>query len=683
MNEIEIKIESQEPQKRHNSKNIIIANEYKKDLLYKYMVGDRGLWTTLKDYSEEKMCKWDPVSDGEYIIMVQAKEMGVKKNSNYVSRISYIIEKEYDEDIITYITLNKEEYNLGEKLTLAVETNYDDVMYRYWLQVDDAWELIKDYSMENVLIYTIQNQGMQEILVECKNIDSSNKFDDFKTVKFNVKESIPVEILGFTPLSEEELLVDNEIAFKVNVSNKGNKDVLYKFYKSDKNGHVEFSQDYSTKSIFSYTEKSGGNYKLLCMIKDMYSLKEYDDRAILNYEVKPYKDVKILNFNSDMSSPQLLNRDITFQTIASGGKDLRYRFVVEGVYEEDSGFTRMNTFVWQSKSEGKYTVKTFVKDISSEEYETMSSMDFEISKEQYVPIKIKNIVIDKTRNCIKGETITTRVDTTGGIDPVYQFKVCNDDEEILCTDYNKSNWMSFTPDKEGNYKLQIRVKDIGSSKEFDCETFECFNVHEFIPGSLDYILMNSKEYYRIKDKIAIDVITENTLNTYIKYDLTINDRIVEETEYGVSKGYCFTPKVSGKYIVNIYGKNKFSKKEYDCKKEVKILVHDTLPVTDIKIKASVPVIYVNSGADFFVESTGGRDVVYEFYLMERCNWKRVQSYSKKNFYSFIPFVEGKYKLLILAKSFHKKTAYEDYKLYEFNVEKSKDEENAMYPLMDA
>ena len=30
MNEIEIKIESQEPQKVHNGKNIIIANEYKK-----------------------------------------------------------------------------------------------------------------------------------------------------------------------------------------------------------------------------------------------------------------------------------------------------------------------------------------------------------------------------------------------------------------------------------------------------------------------------------------------------------------------------------------------------------------------------------------------------------------------------------------------------------------------------
>lgn len=678
MNEIEIKIESQEPQKGPNSKNIIIVNEYKKNLLYKFMVGNKGLWTTLKDYSQEKTCLWNPINDGEYIIMVQAKDKDNKKNSSYVSRISYTIGKEPDEDIIDYITLNKEEYNIGEKLTLVVETKYSDVMYRYWIRDCDAWELIKDYSVENVLIYTIQDQGKQEILVECKNIDSSNKFDDFKTVKFNVKESIPVEITGFTPLVEGDFLVEEEIAFKVNVSNKENKNVLYKFYKADKNGHVEWSQDYSTKSIFSYVEKNPGNYKLLCMVKDMYSLNEYDDRAILNYEVKPYKDIKILNFNSDMSSPQLLNRDITFQTIVSGGKDLRYRFIVEGVHEEDSGFTRMNTFLWKSKSEGRYVIKTFVKDVASkEEYEAMSSTEFEITKEQYVPIKIKNIVIDKTRNYIKGESITIRVDTTGGIDPLYKFKVYHEDEEIECRNYSKSNWMNFTPEKGGNYKLQIRVRDIGSSKEFDCETFECFNVQEFVPGTLDYILMDAKEYYRIKDKIVLDIITENTSNTYVKYVLTINDRTVEETPYGISKRYCFVPKVSGKYIVDIYSKNKLSQKEYDCKKQVKILVHDTLPVTDIKIKASIPIIHVNSGVDFLVESNGGRDVVYEFYLMERGEWKRVQSYSKKNFYSFIPFAQGGHKLLVLAKSFHKKIAYEDYKLYEFNVEKAKDEEDAI------
>lgn len=678
MNEIEIKIESQEPQKVHNGKNIIITNEYKKNLLYKFMIGNKGLWKTIKDYSEEKICTWDPINNGEYIVMVQAKEKEGKKNSIYVSRMSYKIGEDDNEDIINYIRLNKDEYRVGEKLTLVVETNYTDVMYRYWIRVEDSWELIKDYSIENVLIYTIQDQGSQEILVECKNINSSNKFDDFKTVKFNVRESIPVEISGFTPLTEGDFLVDEEIAVKVDVLNKENKNVLYKFYKADKNGHVEFSQDYSTKPIFSYIEKNQGNYKLLCMIKDMYSLEEYDDRAILNYEVKPYNDVKILSFNSDMASPQLLNREISFQTIAVGGKDLRYRFLIEGIHEEDSGFTRMNTFVWESKAEGQYTIKTFVKDVSSkEEYEAMSSMNFEITNEQYVPIKIKNIVIDKTRNYVKGETITVRVDTTGGIDPLYQFKVYNEDEEVECRDYSKSNWMSFTPNKGGNYKLHIRVKDIGSTKEFDCETFECFNVQEFISGTLDYILMNSNEYYRIKDKIALDIIAENTSNTYIKYTLTINDRVVEETQYGISKRYCFIPKVSGKYVVDIYGKNKFSKKEYDCKKQVKILVHDTLPVTDIKIKASVPVIHVNNGVDFFVESSGGRDVVYEFYLMERGDWKRVQSYSKKNFYSFMPFAEGVHKLLILAKSFHKKTAYEDYKLYEFNVEKSKDAEDAI------
>lgn len=39
-----------------------------------------------------------------------------------------------------------------------------------------------------------------------------------------------------------------------------------------------------------------GSYRILCLVKSILSNKEYDDRAILMYNVKPYKEVKINSF---------------------------------------------------------------------------------------------------------------------------------------------------------------------------------------------------------------------------------------------------------------------------------------------------------------------------------------------------------------------------------------------------
>ena len=64
----------------------------------------------------------------------------------------------------------------------------------------------------------------------------------------------------------------------------------------------------------------------------------------------------------------------------------------------------------------------------------------------------------------------------------------------------------------------------------------------------------------------------------------------------------------------------------------------------------------------------GKDVVYEFYLMEKGDWNLVQNYSKKNYYTFMPFSRDEYKVLVLAKSQHNKVSYEDYDTFTFVVE---------------
>ena len=216
--------------------------------------------------------------------------------------------------------------------------------------------------------------------------------------------------------------------------------------------------------------------------------------------------------------------------------------------------------------------------------------------------------------------------------------------------------------------MEIRVKDKYSSREFDCHSIISIEVLSYIPASIDHVLLPLREYYIIGDKINLNVVTQNSKNTFMKYVLKINNHKVEETDFVSEKGYIFSPKCSGVYTVEIFARNIESDKSFDSKKEVKIEVHEALPVTNTKIICDKEKVLCNESINFIVHSEGGKDVVYEFYLMEKGDWNLVQNYSKKNYYTFIPFCRDEYKILVLSKSQHNKDSYEDYDTFIFGVE---------------
>ena len=160
---------------------------------------------------------------------------------------------------------------------------------------------------------------------------------------------------------------------------------------------------------------------------------------------------------------------------------------------------------------------------------------------------------------------------------------------------------------------------------------------------------------------------QNTNNTLLRYITKINGHEVEDTGFVESKRMRVVPKCSGKYTFEIYAKNTLCKDDYDVKKEVSVYVHEAIPVRNTKIKIKNKELVVNNEVTFEVTSKGGKEVCYEFYIMEKGNWIRVQAYSRKNYYSFLPFSPGMYKILVLSKSYYKKSSYEDYTITEFKI----------------
>ena len=667
MEELVLNFNRKSPQEKEKVVDINIENNTGKDLIYKLLLGTDGVWNVLRDYDNEANFLWKPEQDGKYFVMVQAKEKDSKKSFEYIKRAEYTINETEEEKIITNVFLNKDKLNLGEKLNIEVDVISNPIMFKYWISGKDGWQLIKDFSVDNKITFTANEIGKHQILIECKNPDSENNFDDFQTKDFEVFDIIKPEITNFKCLSFD-LLVGEELVFQVDSKHDDSRTILYKFLKIDEKGEILCIQDYSSKKMVSFTEKKSGEYKLLCLAKDMYSNKPYDDRALMVYAIKEYNPVQIKNFSTDFNSPQMNGTKILLKAVASGGSNLVYRFKVDGNYGEDSGYIKNNTYLWETKHEGDYKITLWVKDEGFKgDFEEEATMEYSIEKKSLKPIKIVDILLNKEDNYLINNPINVKVIAEGELSLKYSFIVYKDRKEIERASYGSVNWIEFTPKIGGEYEMEIRIKDKFSDKEYDCHQFISFKVKEYAEGKIDYVLVPSKEFYLVGDNIEIEAICQNTEETLIKYVISLDGRVIEDIDYTKNKKLIVSPKRSGKYIIDLFAKNIKCKEEFDTKKQVKVYINDTPPITNTKICSDKTYFNINEEASFFVKSSGGREVCYEFYIMENREWKIVQKYSRKNYYAFIPFSKGVFKMLVLTKSFHKKFSYEDYDVIQFTV----------------
>lgn len=665
MKEVLIDFDNKSPADINNNINIAAFLTDNDEVEYKFMEGLDGIWKPIQDFSKSNICTWKPSKPGKYMIMVQGKSSKCQRSYDYLGRSEYeVIE---NSKLIKNVNIEKHKINVGEKLAIKVECNEELVLYRFWINGDKDWEVLRDYSTESEFLFTAKESGNIEILIECKRVDSDRNVDDFTTVKFEVRDLDKIEITDFKCLTHN-ILVNEELMFKVEANYGKNRPLLYKFLKVNKEGKVICIQDFSSKSIVTFKEKVPGEYKLLCLVRDMFSPKPFDDRAVIVYNVSPYNDIKIKSFKSDIKSPQSSGTVINLEALVEGGRELLYRYIIEGPVSEDSGYIRGCECIWEPREVGKYKITLKVKDISFEgDHEDITSIQYEIYNKGERPIRIMDCKCDKGRRCIIGDPINIKVKTEGGIKPLYKFTIYKNGVEKEKVDYGTNNWVNFIPTESGEYEVDIKVKDEFSSKTYDTSTSLFIEAKDYVAADIDYILLNSKEIYLVGDIINIEAITKNTRGVLTKFETKINGYEVENTGFIQEKAIKIKPKCAGKYTFVIYAKNAKSTEEYDSKKEVSIYVHEVTPVNSTKLQLSSTDLKIGKEITFEAISQGGKEVCYEFYIMINGEWVLSQGYSRKNYYTFVPFKNGSYRVLVLAKSFHKDVPYEDYDTIEFEL----------------
>ena len=685
MKELVIDFDNKSPGTINKSVNIKASINEKEILQYKFLEGsmedNKCIWKPIQDFSEKNICKWTPKESGKYMIFVQGKSNKCTNNYDYCGRVEYSISNESketteknivvekSEELIEEIIIDNNIVNIGEKINIEVKSNKEFVLFRFWIKGKLDWEILRDYTLENKFIYTANEAGTKEILVECKEINSPKVVDKFSTIKIEVKELKKIEITNFKCLSQN-MIVNEELVFKVEANYEERRPILYKFLKIKPSGKMVCIQEYSSKSIVSFNEAEPGDYKMLCLIRDMFSSKEYDDRAIITYSIKPYEKIRVRNLSTDISSPQAVGNLVNIRGRAVGGRQILYRYIIEGPIIEDSGYIRSDEYNWEPRESGEYKITLKVKDISfKDDYEDIKHIEFQVYKRGEKPVRIVEAKCDKGRKIILGESVNIFAKIEGGLDTLCKFIVYRNGVEVDNIDYGKNNWTSFTPEENGAYEIVIMAKDSYSEKEYDSSISIYLDAKEYIPANIEYIVFNSKETYLVNESVNIEPIIENTEEILVNYITKINGYEIENTGFKKCQRLNLNPRCEGKYTITVLAKNKKSIEEFDDKKEITIYVQDVRKITSTKVLLSKDEIKVGDTVEFQAESKGGKDVCYKFYIMSKGQWVLAQNYSRKSFYTFVPFIEGEYRVLVLSKSFHKNNEYDDYDMITFNVQK--------------
>lgn len=666
MNEIKISALVEKFEKQQYFIKIEVEESPYENLLYKYIIGFAGKWETIKGFTSQKIVNYTVKEQGSYIIMVQGKKEKSTKSFNFVTRYELLI-GDMNKNLIKNIVYQDKKYNVGDKLKIEAETIDEDILLRYWVNENNNWMLVKDYSNSKILNWNIRTPKEQEILIEAKESNSTKNFEDSKKIRISVEDLENLEITSFKCLTPE-LLKGKELIFKVSSSSEDKRIILYKFTKIKEDGESLLIQDYSTKKMASFIENDKGNYKLLCNAKDIYSLSCYDSRAIINYKVLEYPDVKILSFSSDFSSPSPCGKTINLKAIVTGGNNLLYKFIINGPVTVESSYEKTSVYAWTPGTPGEYDLILYVKDMSfQEEFEAKESIKYVVNQDKFESAEIESIEISKENEAVCNERIHIKAYGKGSSNIRYAFIVRKNDTQIDKISYGTCSFVDFTPTESGLYSVDILVKDKYSEKEYDSHVEKFINVKEYKEAFIDHILIPVKDKYLVGECLKFNIVVKNTKNVLIKYILRINKHKVEEINYKEVESFDLVPQIKGEYIIEFYAKNKKSDKNFDSKKEIKINVIEAMPITNTKLCCDKIMLRKGDSVAINACCDGGKDVLYEFYTMEDGEWNIAQKYSKLNYFSLVTYREGKYKILALTKSEGNNSSYEDYDILEIEV----------------
>ncbi|HDK7141736.1 N-acetylmuramoyl-L-alanine amidase [Clostridium botulinum] len=504
-------------------------------------------------------------------------------------------------------------------------------------------------------------------------------------------------------------VVTNELepgkAYNIKAYGNSSNGVLYEYWIKDLsiNSWIKL-RDYSTTNEVKWTPNKSGKYLIGVHVKDRYSKERLDNFKYVEYNVASLKKATISSLEVSLDGNNVVNNELQLGKIynikayGSSSNGVLYEYWIKDLSKNSwmklRDYSTSTQVTWTPNKSGKYLLGVHVKDRYSEErLDNFKYVEYNVASPKKATVNSLEVSLDGNKVVAneldpgKAYNIKAYGNSSNGVLYEYWIKDLSINSWIKLKDYSTSTQVTWTPNKSGKYLIGVHVKDKYSTQKLDNFKYVEYNVaspKKATINSLEVSLDGGKvvnnelqagETYNIK---AYGSSSNGVLYEYWIKDLSINSWI-KLKDYSTSTQVTWTPNKSGKYLIGVHVKDKYSTQKLDNFKyvEYNVKLSKKAVISNLEVSLNGKIVtnnQLNSGKTYsiktYAESLNG--VLYEYWIKDLSinSWIKLKDYSTSTQITWTPNKAGKYLIGVHVKDKYSNERLDNYKYVEYSVQGS-------------
>ncbi|WP_061316650.1 N-acetylmuramoyl-L-alanine amidase [Clostridium botulinum] len=504
-------------------------------------------------------------------------------------------------------------------------------------------------------------------------------------------------------------VVTNELepgkAYNIKAYGNSSNGVLYEYWIKDLsiNSWIKL-RDYSTTNEVKWTPNKSGKYLIGVHVKDRYSKERLDNFKYVEYNVASLKKATISSLEVSLDGNNVVNNELepgkayNIKAYGNSSNGVLYEYWIKDLsinsWIKLRDYSTTNEVKWTPNKSGKYLIGVHVKDRYSEErLDNFKYVEYNVASPKKATVNSLEVSLDGNKvvtnelNPGKSYSIKAYGNSSNGVLYEYWIKDLSINSWIKLKDYSTSTQVAWTPNKPGKYLIGVHVKDKYSVQKLDNFKYVEYNVaspKKATINSLEVSLNGGKvvnnelqagEIYNIK---AYGSSSNGVLYEYWIKDLSINSWI-KLKDYSTSTQVTWTPNKSGKYLIGVHVKDKYSTQKLDNFKyvEYNVKLSKKAVISNLEVSLNGKIVtnnQLNSGKTYsiktYAESLNG--VLYEYWIKDLSSnsWIKLKDYSTSTQITWTPNKAGKYLIGVHVKDKYSNERLDNYKYVEYSVQGS-------------
>ncbi|NMM64981.1 SpoIID/LytB domain-containing protein [Clostridium sp. P21] len=274
----------------------------------------------------------------------------------------------------------------------------------------------------------------------------------------------------------------------------------------------------------------------------------------------------------------------------------------------------------------------------------------QILKFYYQNVYLQNLITSailtnftqSTNSLLAGNTSSFNATATSGSGTyLYKYVIMNGANVVYTRDYNNTSSLDYVPSTEGNYTVQVYMKDQNSTADSDDTKTSSFVVYGKPTISN---LTTNKSQYLAGQTVNINTAAVSGSGSYLyKYVISLNGTTLSTVDYSSNTNSLYKVSSAGNYNITVYVKDSLSTKDYDDMKTAAVQVYDQPTMTYTSTKNY---IFVGDTVNYSIsEVNGSGSAQYRFVAMNGSNIVADSGYLSSNTFSFKPEASGNYQVV--------------------------------------